>query len=91
VGLLALFSNSFATKTKQGLLSNGKLYKRLGGSLGSCVSLLRFEGSKIIYEIAKTLPTFSNAALAGAFEPKQKLISKILSRRYYIFSRIKKN
>lgn len=78
MGLITLFSKFFTANAKQGLVSNGKLYKGLSGSLGSSMKLLRHEGSKVIYEVFKTLSTFSNAAIAGALDPKQEAISKVL-------------
>ena len=78
VGLLALFSSYFAEKTNQALAKNVKLYKGLEGSLGLGFAILRLEGSKIIYEMTKTLSAFSNAAIVGALEPKQEVIEKAL-------------
>ena len=70
IGLLALYQNILSTKT-QARISNVRLYDGLSGITGFGVSLVRKSGSKIVYEVAKTLSTFSNAAIAGALEPKQ--------------------
>ena len=77
-GFIAYLGSYFTTNVKQGLASNSKIYKGLSGSLGHSMKLLRQEGSKVIYEVFRTLSTFSNAAIAGALEPKQEAISKVL-------------
>ena len=53
-----------------------RLYTGLGGQLGAITNIFRVETSKVIYETAKTISTFSNAALAGFLEPKQNAIKK---------------
>lgn len=82
VGILALFNNLFVTKTAQGLISNKQLYKGLSGTLRTGMSLLRLEGSKVIFEIAKTFSTFSNAAIAGVLDPKQEVIPRLILFSY---------
>lgn len=42
------------------------------------VTLFQDLGSKIIYEIAKTISTLSNAAIAGFLDPKQEIFKKII-------------
>lgn len=78
IGVLALFSTFFTTTAKQGMISNGKLYNGLNGVLGVAFSTLRAEGSKVVYEMAKTISTFSSAALAGAVEPKQETMKALV-------------
>ena len=77
-GFIAYLGSYFTTNVKQGLASNSKIYKGLSGSLSHSMKLLRQEGSKVIYEVFRTLSTFSNAAISGALEPKQEAISKVL-------------
>jgi hypothetical protein len=71
-GVLVLYNKHFLkdnTAIKQ-------LYTGLGGQLGTITNIFRVETSKVIYETAKTISTFSNAALAGFLEPKQNAIKK---------------
>ena len=78
VGILTLFSKSYAIKTNNVLISNGKLFQGLGGALGFGMSRFRIEGSIVIYEVAKTFSTFTSAAIAGAIEPKQHVFSSLI-------------
>lgn len=64
------------------LTYDGKLYQGFSGFLGSSINIFRTEGSKLVYEITKTLSTFFNAAVAGAIEPKQKDILKEKLKKY---------
>lgn len=77
-GLMALFSNFFTVKANQGIVANAKLYQGLSGSIGGYFKIFRVEGSKLIYETFKTASTFTNAAIAGAMEPKQEAFSSFL-------------
>jgi len=74
-GLMALFNNFFTVKANQGIVANAKLYQGLSGSIGGYFKIFRVEGSKLIYETFKTVSTFTNAAIAGAMEPKQEAFS----------------
>jgi hypothetical protein len=40
--------------------------------------MIRSLGSKLIFELTKTLSTWSNAAVAGALEPKQEFVRNVL-------------
>lgn len=83
---LFLYSNFLKTQDNKSLL-NHALYTGFTGVTGKAAELLRLEGSKLIYEMAKTLSTFSNAALAGFFEPKQNVVKHIMSEMKEIFKR----
>ena len=74
-GLFASYQGLFARKTASILLSNKSLYSGLNGPVGLGINYFRTEGSKLVYEVAKTISTFSSAAIAGALEHKQNSLS----------------
>lgn len=55
-----------------------QLYVGFSGMAGDITNALRLEGSKLIFEVTKTLSTFSNAALAGFIEPKEQVAKQLL-------------
>jgi hypothetical protein len=65
----------FSTKS---YMKSIPLYTGLPGLAGQLMGSLRLEGSKVIYEVAKTASTFSNAAVAGLLEPKQEAMRKVV-------------
>jgi len=77
-GILLLFSKHFM---KDSAAVMCQMYSGLNGSVGDLSKLFRLEGSKLIFEMTKTLSTFSNAAIAGFLEPKQDAIKQLM--RYY--------
>ena len=79
LGLFASYSGLLTKKTASLLLSNEKLYTGLSGPVGLGLNYFRTEGSKLVYEVAKTISTFSSAAIAGALEPKQQFISRLIN------------
>jgi hypothetical protein len=72
---LLIFYNKYFLKDNTTLIP---LYGGLTGLLGHCTSSFRFQGSKLIFEVTKTLSTFTNAALAGFIEPKQDVVKQIM-------------
>jgi hypothetical protein len=71
--LLLLYHNYFL-KDNKALIP---LYQGMGGFIGTLSKSFRLEGSKMIFELAKTASTFTNAALAGFLEPKQEALTRI--------------
>lgn len=55
-----------------------QFYVGFSGMAGDVTNLLRSEGSKLIFEVTKTLSTFSNAALAGFIEPKEQVAKQLI-------------
>ena len=77
VGLFTLFNKFLTSKTNDKLLiSNRRVYGGLNGALGSGISLFKKEGSRVVFDVFCILSTFTNAAVAGALEPKRELINK---------------
>jgi hypothetical protein len=70
--------NNYYLKSNPLALTSPMLYKGLSGPFGAYFTIFRTEGSKIIYELTKTLSVFSNAAIAGAVEPKQEILGKMI-------------
>ena len=54
------------------------LHEGVSGISGDAIGLFRLEGSKWIYEAARTLSTFSNAVLAGFLEPEKEIIKELI-------------
>ena len=55
-----------------------QFYVGFSGMAGDITNLFRLEGSKLIFEVTKTLSTFSNAALAGFIEPKEQVAKQLI-------------
>lgn len=74
-GLLLLYNKYFLKDSMLIPLYSGF---SLSGMLGQCTSSFRFQGSKLIFEVTKTISTFTNAAVAGFLEPKQDVVKQIM-------------
>ena len=77
-GLIVLYSHAFISNNVQAI----ELYGGLEGNVGNFIKLFRVETSKIIYEVTKTMSTFTNAAVAGFLEPKQEVIKEFVKHFY---------
>ena len=75
-GLLLLYNKYFISQNQ---LVVQQLYSGLSGPIGEILGGFRLEGSKLVYEAAKTISTFTNAALAGFLEPKQDVMRQMIS------------
>jgi hypothetical protein len=74
---LTLYSNVFSKKPME--LTCVTTYSGFSGLLGNYVELVRSYGSMLVFEVAKTFSTLSNAALAGFIEPKETVLRNLLS------------
>nr|QYC61972.1 hypothetical protein [Guinardia striata] len=63
-------------KTPTRLIS-GPQYTGLDGLAGFYLEMFRSSGSQAIYDLSRTISTFSNAAIAGFLEPKADLVKPI--------------
>lgn len=74
---VTLYSGILARKDTM-RLDRVSLYDGLSGHPGNYIGMIRSLGSKLIFELTKTLSTWSNAAVAGALEPKQEFVRNVL-------------
>jgi hypothetical protein len=74
---LTLFSNYFTGNPKISVFS---LHSGFSGNPGEVLDSIRDIGSKVVFEVAKTVSVLTNAALIGFLEPKQNLIKHLLKR-----------
>ena len=80
VSVIAIKTNMFNLlyPSSSILVKQLSLHKGFSGISGDVVSVLRIEGSKCVYEFARTLSAYSNAALAGFLEPKKEVLEHLL-------------
>jgi len=72
--LLALYRYLYLNNlTPTGLICASQ-YSGLEGLAGQYLEILRNSGSRVIFDLTRTISTFSNAAIAGFLEPKVDLV-----------------
>ena len=75
---VTLYSSSFWGSSA--VVSNMPSYCGFPNIYGEYVNALRSYGSMLAFEIAKTLSTLSNAAIAGFIEPKEEVLKNLITQ-----------
>jgi hypothetical protein len=87
---LVLYSGVFRSTGTLLLAATPSLYTGIEGKWGEMLTSFRFGGSRFLFDIARTMSTFSNAAIAGFMEPKGEAISRAILEAVRVYKEAQK-